>query len=53
MLYPVELRGRFRDRGRLRTGHLRSHVVPQAFAAKSERLTTRLGENPVRLLAEP
>ena len=41
MLYPVELRGRLRNRGRIRTGNLRRHVVSQAFVAQKWRLTTR------------
>ena len=51
-LYPLELRGRLRSHGQIRTGNLRRHVVSQAFVAQNGRLTTSLGENPSGLLAE-
>ena len=52
MLHPVELRGGLRNRGRIRTGNLRRHVVSQAFVAQNGRLTTRGVRTPAVLLAE-
>ncbi len=52
MLYPIELRHRLRDRGRIRTGNRRLHVVPQAFVAQSDWLTTRVVRTLPVLLSE-
>jgi hypothetical protein len=41
-----------RNRGRIRTGNLRRHVVSQAFVAQNGRLTTRGVRTPAVLLAE-